>query len=354
MCSHNTAKDASLSLTDLFSNFFAKYPEILNQKAFAIATSGGPDSMALAGAIMAWGAAYAPDKALHFISVNHGLRREARQEVEGVAAWVAAQKNPNLHHVILNWVGDKPPSALMEEARKARYELMAQYCAAHSITTLFLGHHQGDQGETFLIRLSKGSGLDGLAAMAPLQKFSHDIQLARPFLEVAKDDLIAYCTAQNIPFVDDPSNINAAYLRPRLRESMAILAGEGLSEKRLSVTAKRLRRARAALEEIAGHYDARAMRQETASMVEFDFEALKSAPPEIFLRVIQRGLDKIRQAQTPPPEYPVRMERLEDLCESLQATPDLFKPRTLGGAIFEVKFDKATSKRALYIKKEGA
>ena len=64
-----------------------------------------------------------------------------------------------------SWRGKKPKSGIEAAAREARYQLMGAWMAKHRIGTLFVGHTQDDQAETFLLRLARGSGLDGLAAM---------------------------------------------------------------------------------------------------------------------------------------------------------------------------------------------
>lgn len=295
----------------------------------AVAVSGGPDSMALLSVMRN----YAQDRniKLHVLSVDHGLRAEAKEEVAQVAQWAQTHNSDYIFHSILTWEGDKPNSALMENARKARYGLMAKYCKRNHIQLLFLGHHQDDQAETFLIRLAKGSGLDGLSAMQDLQQYDDDVVLARPFLSVSKVDLVSHCEGNNIPFVQDPSNQNDNFLRPRLRASMDVLSAEGLTPKRLSLTAKRLSRARQALDEIAGNAYQASLVSESKGRKDFDYNALKSCPVEIAFRVIACALEGIR----PAAEYQVRMEKLEDLIDDL-LTHETFKARTLGGCKFSL------------------
>jgi tRNA(Ile)-lysidine synthase len=321
---------ASHHLTQILTSFLEKH-DLNTQESIAVAVSGGPDSLAL----MALMAEHTQSKniELHILSVDHGLRTSAKDEVQMVAEWVCSQKSAHIQHKILTWEGEKPEAAIMENARAARYDLMAEYCAAHKIQTLLVAHHQDDQAETFLIRLAKGSGLNGLGAMQEVRDYKGALKIARPLLSVSKEELIALCEEEEIPYVRDPSNENDDYLRPRLRKSMDVLAKEGLTAKRLSLTAKRLSRARRALDDIADSAFQACLIEKRAEAYVFNFNALKGCPEEISLRVIQRAVEAFREGA----DYNVRMERLENVFESLWDSPENFKSRTLGGCKFSLK-----------------
>jgi tRNA(Ile)-lysidine synthase len=317
-------------LLSSLTQFFQKHC-LTRHNAVVIAVSGGPDSMALAGVMVKYAQNQNID--LHLLSVDHGLRASAKDEVKMVAEWVKAQNYSKLHHKILTWDGKKPEAGVMEAARTARYDLMAEYCASHNIEMLFVAHHQDDQAETFLIRLSKGSGLDGLGAMQEVRKYNEVLKIMRPFLNFPKQDLVTFCKSENIPYASDPSNENTDYMRPRLRQSMAVMAEEGLTVKRLSLTAKRLSRARCALDDIADSAFQACLVERQEGVYRFNFMALQGCPEEIALRVIGRAVEDLRGKV----EYNVRMERLEALFESLWSDPKKFKPRTLGGCKFSIK-----------------
>src|SRR5690606_16901854 len=99
---------------------------------------------------------------------------------------------------------------VMEYARELRYQLLTQFCQQHNIHHLAVAHHLDDQAETFLLRLARGSGVDGLAAMSPISSL-HGLTLLRPLLNTPKADLVSYLQARNIPWVEDPTNRNPAY-----------------------------------------------------------------------------------------------------------------------------------------------
>lgn len=326
-------------IQNTLSDFFQNHISLAQGEAIALAVSGGPDSMALAQSIVS----FYLDAPIHIITVDHGLRAEAKVEAKAVAKWVQEQAHNSLTHMILEWQGDKPETGLLEAARHARYELIEGYCKDHKIRFVFLGHHQDDQAETFLIRLAKGSGLDGLAGMKPVQQYN-DVNLCRPFLDVPKADLMSYCAQHAIDFAKDPTNEDEQYLRPRLRNSMDVLSEEGLTPERLSVLSKRLLRARNALSAITEYTYSDCLIEGQESKIILDYTILKKQPEEIAFRTVVKASKYLRGDNG----YGIRMDRLENLFESLFYSPENFRPRTLGGLIFALK-DKS---QALYIEKE--
>ena len=297
--------------------------------AIAVALSGGPDSMALTYMLSETLKKNKLDTQLHALTVNHNLREDSLEEAKEVSQWTKQLHNTT-HH-ILNWEAPKSDTRIMESARKARYNLLADYCNNHSIPYLYVAHHQDDQAETFLFRLSKGSGLDGLACMSEKTSFAQNLQIIRPLLNSSKMELIDYCKEHNLPFIEDPTNKKADYARPRLRESMPILEKEGLSAKRLSVTAMRIERAKRALQWM----QEKAVQEccnISLSETEINLEKLESYPEDIRVRVLQHVI--LFYAENA--EYAPRMEKIETIVEDLFA-PTIFRKRTFASLIFEKK-----------------
>jgi tRNA(Ile)-lysidine synthase len=286
--------------------------------------SGGPDSMAMLWLLSRMAAK--ENFIIHAYTVDHGLRSESSQEACQVAAWV--ERWPQVRHRILRWQGDKPQTRILEEARSARYALMQAAMKEDGARYLAIAHHRDDQAETFLMRLAKGSGLDGLAGMNYVQAMG-DIMLLRPMLDISKNELIAMCDANGIPYVNDPTNKNESYLRPRLRAAREILEEEGLTAKRLSVTAKRLARVRAALEILSQDLFRMSLKDRRENGFLFDFKILSAAPEELVLRVMLQAMDELRTGA----DYGPRMEKAETLAERI-IREDGFKGATLGGCIF--------------------
>ncbi len=299
----------------------------------AVGLSGGPDSLALTKLLSEW--AVKCQKAVHALIVDHGLREESGEEAQFVQKTVNQWEQVNAF--VLKWEGDKPEARLMEEARAARYGLMAAHCRTHNIQYVFTAHHADDQMETVLFRLAKGSGLDGLCGMKDVQVYG-DITILRPLLAVEKERLIATCEAQGLEYVKDPSNEREIFARPRMRASREVLEAEGFTAKRLGVTAQRLQRAQAALDMISDNVFHKLSVERQASSsddVVLDWAALSIEPAEIVLRVLVKGVRLLR----PEDNYLPRMEKIEHLMHDL-LRPDKFRKRTLGGIVFE-RDDKA-------------
>src|SRR4026209_901339 len=237
----------------------------------ALAVSGGPDSLAMMH-LAAWlRSARRLGAELSVLTVDHGLRASSREEAPMVGRMASSLELP---HTILAWkAGDAHGTSLQAKARTARYDLMAAHCQANDIPSLVPAHHLDDQAETFLMRLKRGSGLDGLAAI-PQRGAWGGIVLLRPLLDVPKARLIATLAEKGIGFVSDPSNADERFERARVRGGSAAVAAPGLTPEALAQCARRLRRAREALDHAAQSFlDAHSKMSEAGYAV-FDPEAL--------------------------------------------------------------------------------
>jgi len=300
-----------------------------DENALAVAVSGGPDSMALCWLLCQWSKKNNGPE-IHALTIDHGLRDEAAAEARLVGKRL---KNwPRLHHEILTLSNLKGKNRVMERAREGRYELMAEYCRRAGISKLFTAHHLDDQAETFLFRLAKGSGPDGLAGMRDTYEYDEKLSIVRPLLGVSKAALIATCKRNGISFVKDPTNGNPAFARNRLRQAAKVLEREGLSAKRLAVTAARIRRACDALDDYAETVFHQAVRLDTPAKTTFDFGTLAAAPAEIRLRVMLRVMRGDEG-------YGPRLERLESISTALFYDKN-FKKATLGGFIIALERKK--------------
>ncbi len=306
---------------------FLSHLSIPLENDIAIGLSGGPDSMSLVHMLNAHIEDYNFPIKLHALTVNHNLREDARDEAERVGQWIKDYKHTS-HH-ILDWTDEKSQTRIMEAARNARYSLIEDYCKQHKIKTLFVAHHQDDQVETFLFRLSKGSGLDGLAAMRETYTYSEHLNIIRPLMNHTKESLIDYCHQNDIPYINDPSNEKTQYARPRLRESRLILEKEGLTSQRLSKTVKRLDRARHALEWMSE----KALIQTCAiyqNNIKINLSQLGEYPEEIHMRVLQSAIMFFNKNR----DYAPRLEKIEKIAEDM-LLQDAFRKRTFAKIIFE-------------------
>jgi tRNA(Ile)-lysidine synthase len=235
-----------------------------------------------------------------------------------------------LRHRTLAWEGDRPGADVEAAARQARYRLLLRATREAGARDLLLAHHRDDQAETFLMRLSRGSGLFGLAAMRPSVR-AGDVTILRPFLDIARSRLMATAAAAGLVPADDPMNRDPRYLRARIRRLMPLLAAEGFDPLTLAGTAARLRSAADAIEAAAGAALAR--------HVAVDGQAMAAVDPAFFLEpaeVRQRALVRLLMAIGGEP-YPPRLERLAGLERAMAGrTGGRFK-RTLGGVVIEAR-----------------
>lgn len=272
-----------------------------------LAVSGGPDSLALMQLVAGW-----PERSRHDIAVatvDHGLRPEARAEAEQVGAWARAL---GFRHHLLEWTGRKPTTRVQERARAARYALLANCARDIGARAVVTAHHADDQAETVLFRLTRGSGVAGLAGMAPVGRLG-DLALLRPLLGFTKSDLISRCMAAGQPYFNDPSNENDAYARARLRKLAPVLADLGLDRSALLRLAARAARADAALTDCADGLRRRALLEAVPGQSLFDAATLREAPPELLQRLL--ALEIARLA----PAAPLRLDRLERATDRLSS-----------------------------------
>ncbi len=288
----------------------------------AVAVSGGADSMALALLAHDW--AQKRKIALTALIVDHRLRRESAVEARRVAGWL---KQRGIAHRILVWTQGKPAANLQAAARAARYALLQAQCRRLGIGHLLLAHHRDDQAETLLLRAMRGSGVDGMAGMAPARLLEDGLVLLRPLLDIPKARLVATLRRRRQDWVEDPSNADRSFARVRVRQALDALAGNEAAARaelvtHLAQTAANLARARAALGDAAHGVLRAATIVMPSGIAWLDPAPLREAADEVSLRALARLLMAIGGQALPP-----RLERLERLLAWLRA--GAAKPETL-------------------------
>jgi len=294
-----------------------------------LAVSGGPDSTALMVLAARWCKPLKSKPKLIAVTVDHGLRKEAKREAADVAKLA---RRLGVAHQTLRWRGAKPKTGLQRAARAARYRLLAEAARAAGAQHILTAHTLDDQAETVLIRMGRGSGLSGLAAMSRLSLLPGDraIRLVRPLLDVPKSRLVATLRAAKIPFAEDPFNRDPRFTRARLRSLMPDLAHEGLDARRLAVLARRLKRADVALETATDRAEDEVVTQGPGAAITFDDKAFAKLPAEIAMRLLGRAIAKTGD------EGPVELGKLEALksaLDSAQKAGNRPLRRTLAGAL---------------------
>jgi len=381
MTSHDNAPVSDAEADTLFA-------DLKDAPALVLAVSGGPDSTALLWLAARWRAGPNKGPALLAVTVDHGLRQESAGEAREVAKLA---RRLGIAHRTLRWRGAKPRTGLPQAARMARYRLLAEAARKAGAPAILTAHTRDDQAETVLIRMSRGSGLTGLAGMSRTselptgakesQESSHPaslrsadlspegrggaetaarasrIALIRPFLGIPKSRLMATLKAASIPFADDPTNRDPRFTRARMRTLMPQLAEEGLDARRLALLAGRLARAEAALAAVAAYASQElAAKPGKSGQIAFDRPGFAVLPAEIALRLLGEAIDRVGD------EGPVELGKLEALVAALALAcgdPAARFRRSLAGALVTltphaIAVDRAPARRSRALTKRRA
>lgn len=301
-----------MSDDDLLSRLEAGFPPGPLPYRVGVAVSGGSDSLALLLLMHRIG-----KFELSAVTVNHGLRSSAASEAVHVSHICARLGVP---HDIVEWQGWDGRGNLQDVARRNRYSMIAGWARMQGLEAVAVGHTRDDLAETFLMRLSRAAGVDGLAAMA--RRFDRDgMRFLRPLLSCGRAELQRYLGERKTRWVDDPSNDDIQFDRVRARQVMAALAPLGLDAPRLAQVAENLSEARDALAVTAADC-ARSIARSDAGDLIFDRTALSALPVELRRRLLAGALRFVASA-----EYPPRRDAMSDLLAAVAAREN----RTLHG-----------------------
>ncbi|CAE7197289.1 tolB [Symbiodinium microadriaticum] len=328
--------DAAILTADDFNSLMD--PE--TSHGILVAVSGGADSLALMALLADF--AKENDLPIALATVDHGLRPESAAEADFVKSQAA---HLGLGHETLKWARAADDTGnLSGKAREARYRLLADHALALADqwgrpVDLYVAHHLDDQAETLLMRLARGSGVDGLAAMAPkvtlrdmvgdLSWRAAQVTVRRPLLSVPKDRLVATAAKRFGEWVEDPSNQDQSRDRPKWRAAMDQLAALGLSGERLATTAYHMRRASEALDQAAEDLLFVAAQLGNWGDVYLDRNLFRAGPEEVGLRALAKLIKAVGGAA-----YPSRFQQLEALYGDLIADAP-WQKRSLGLVMFD-------------------
>jgi len=309
------------------------FRRLAGRRGLVLAVSGGSDSTAL----MLLASQWRDRPSLLVVAVDHGLRPESSGEARMVAE--------NAGRLGLPWrIAAAPPRPdsgnLQDWARRARYQCLVDAAREAGFDTIVTAHHQDDQAETFLLRLARGSGVYGLAAMQE-EGIVDGIHLARPLLGVPRSALTEVARASGLPIVDDPSNANPRFDRVRMRELMAALSERGLTSSRIAETASRLRRAASALDLYATALLRDRFNADCFGVVEGDAAALVAVPEEVALRTLALILRAVGGAA-----YTPELDSVEALRSAILTLGEGKRlKRTLHGVALGVENGRLTARR---------
>ena len=200
---------------------------------------------------------------------------------------------------MLRWTGWTGRGNLQAAARDARASLLADWARDAGLVAIALGHTRNDQAETVLLRLARGSGVDGLSGMAPRSQRLGMVWL-RPLLDIDRAALRAWLADNGIGWTDDPSNADPRFDRVRARAALAALAPLGLDAAGLAATAARLADARLVLEDAARALAAEALTADRCGAIHLRLALMRAARPETALRLLGAALAAVAGAPYPP------------------------------------------------------
>ena len=327
-------KNSSVNLKNGFKNFkdlsyifqnFKNKLDHLNKKSYTVAVSGGPDSLALAALSKAY--SYKKKTRFSYVLVDHNIRKNSSKEAKQVKNLF--KKNKLNLNIILN--KKKITNNVQGKARNVRYEILSNYCKRNKINTLLTAHNLEDQVETFLIRLSRGSGLKGLSAMKALSTIDK-INLYRPLLDIKKKFLIKI--SKNIfgKYFKDPSNKNYKYLRTKVRNLKKPLEKSGIAYEQIIKSINNLALSKATLD---GYFKKifQDIITKTKKEILINFDKFNGLNNEIKIAIINESIKKLKNNY-----YDLRSKKVENLIKNIKRSN--FKKSTLGGCIFAIKKDK--------------
>jgi tRNA(Ile)-lysidine synthase len=303
-------------------NRFKKYLEKkIQSKPFVVAVSGGPDSMALTSLSYL----YSKEKRskVQFIHIDHGIRKNSYKESILVKNTLK-KKKINLKILVNKKIIDKN---IQKNARDIRYDLLNKFCQKYKINFILTGHHSDDQIETFLIRLSRGSGVQGLSSMSKETKLKNRQLLIRPLLDIKKNKLINIAKNSFGTFIKDSSNTNEKYLRTKIRKLKKLFEKNGISHNQIIRSINNLASTKKTLNLITAKFfkeNVDIKKNKATIRVNFFLQEAE----ELRLKILSNILKKISKTY-----YQPRSIKVLNLLEKIRKQ-DKFKS-TLGGCIIE-------------------
>ena len=324
-------------------NFYQKFKsriyKDIKSNNFALAVSGGPDSLCLAY----FSKIYSIENGnkIHVLIVDHKLRKESSKEALKVKAILKKKK---IQSRILSWQKQVPQNNIQKKARDMRYSLISNYCLNKGIKYLITAHHKDDQIENFFIRLFRGSGLTGLSSMSVNTKYNNHLKIIRPFLNFNKTDL-KYTTLNYFKtYIKDPSNEDEKFLRVRVRKYRRDMEKEGLDTRKIMKTVDNLFSANQAL----NFYKNKALYKHASFLSKNRCLLNKKIFLEEAEEIIFKSFSDILSLVSGT-YYPPRSKKIINLINRLK--DDNFNKSTLGGCILEKKDNFILISKELRIRK---
>jgi tRNA(Ile)-lysidine synthase len=310
-------------INHIYFRFREKISSFIGKEKFAIAVSGGSDSLALS--ILA--KLYSLENDNDFISliIDHKLRKESAEEAKETYKNLTQNK---IKAKILTYQGEKFSSNIQKKARDLRYDLFEKYCVKNKIKFLILAHHQDDLIENFYIRLIRGSGIKGLTSLQNIYEYNKNFYLLRPLLNFNKQELLTVTKKSYSSWIEDPSNKNDKFLRVRIRKMQTKLQKEGFDPKRIIKTIDNLNTAKDSLDFYIFKSEKKYLNFYKEGYTTLKSSIFNNEAQEVIFRVIIKAIHFVSGEY-----YPPRSDSLKGLMKNLLAKS--FKSSTLGGCLIE-------------------
>ena len=317
-------------MTDLVNYLSDKIAEIffkkLLPKKIAVAVSGGADSLALT--LLLHDFCLANKIKLFAITIDHKMRKSSSQEALELNKILSKKKIP---HKILAIPTKKIPQKNIEaKLREMRYELLCEFCKKNKIEYLFLGHHLGDVAENFLIRLFRGSGLDGLSTMTEISEFNN-IKLVRPLLNVEKEQLKNFLRSKKVKWFEDETNDDEKFLRNKIRKFFDSFEEKDLIEKRIKNASDEIAKMRDFFDKIMLDEAKKILTLQPNGNFLIHHKKFQKLDEKIALKILALVLMEVGGK-----DYKPRLEKLKNFYQYLRS--DEIKPRNFYGCMAK-KFD---------------
>ncbi|MEM8819527.1 MAG: tRNA lysidine(34) synthetase TilS [Pseudomonadota bacterium] len=296
------AEDGAPAQDALSGEVFAALDRLAPDGPLGIAVSGGSDSLALMHLAHDW--ATARGRRIAVATIDHGLRGAARAEAAAVAR---LSHGLGIEHAVLE-IAMPEQGNLQDRAREARYAALATWAQDLHLAAVATAHTRDDQAETVLMRLARGSGVGGLAAVPEqsVRAGPPPLTIIRPLLRTEREALRSYLRTRGIGWIEDPSNADPSFERVRARAVMANLAPLGIDAGGLTAAADRMREALEVLERAADRLAAEALTMGAAGQIEIACAALNEAETDTAIRLLARAAQALNAQR-----YPPRREALE-------------------------------------------
>jgi len=310
---------------------FKKKISFLKKKKIIIGVSGGPDSLALAALSRVY--EYEFKTKIFYVLVDHGIRKGSSKEALNVKKLL--KKNSINLNILTNNV--KINSNIQSNARVIRYKLLVNFCKKKKLNHILTAHHSDDQIETFLIRLSRGSGVQGLSSMKFLTKLDKQINLIRPLLDVKKENLI-YTTKKIFKkVIKDPSNKDIKFLRVRIRSLKNKLEKSGIFHEQIIKSIKNLSATSETLNKYMNKIYKKNVKKKKNEVI-VNYKKLKEESLEIQIRILSLVIKNFTGSY-----YPPRSKKIINLIEGINNKKQ--KKFTLSKCVIEVKQNQLSIKK---------